>query len=62
MALLERLGGMQGYLELEQLKASLEELKQSATKSARVFDQSRIPPESRIQWGQGIPRSKSNER
>ncbi|RYH07596.1 hypothetical protein [Tropicimonas sp. IMCC6043] len=48
VALLERLGGMQGYLELEQLKASLEELKASRDRPPL-----QLPEISRVQWGHG---------
>ncbi|WP_425045227.1 hypothetical protein [Primorskyibacter sp. S87] len=61
VALIERLGGMQGYLELERLRAMVEELKCSETKSVRVLDQSHIPPESRVRWGQGISKLASDE-
>ncbi|RYH05824.1 hypothetical protein [Tropicimonas sp. IMCC6043] len=54
VALLERLGGMLGYLELERLREDLEELKRAKGGPSLGFDQSRIPPESRIQWGQGL--------
>ncbi|RYH07785.1 hypothetical protein [Tropicimonas sp. IMCC6043] len=48
VALLERLGGMLGYLELEQLKASLEELKASRDRPPL-----QLPEISRVQWGHG---------
>ena len=51
--LLARYGGMQGYLELEQLKSRLEILQTPKRKSMRVMDQSGIPEEHRLRWGQG---------
>ena len=57
VALIERLGGMQGYLELERLREMIEDLRSAKRASATVMDQSHIPPESRIRWGQGISSS-----
>lgn len=51
--LLARYGGMQGYLELEILKSRMEALKTPQRESKRVMDQSAIPEEHRLRWGQG---------
>lgn len=53
VTLLERLGGMQGYLELERLQRMISEMKTTQTQRKGALDQSRMPPECRIQWGQG---------
>jgi hypothetical protein len=51
--LLARYGGMQGYLELEQLKVQLDELNAQRPATTRAFDQSKVPAEYRLKWGNG---------
>ncbi len=51
--LMARLGGLQGYLELERLREMMEDLKAIKQGPRLAFDQSVIPPESRLKWGRG---------
>jgi hypothetical protein len=51
--LLARYGGMQGYLELEQMKATVDELSAQRPATTRSFDQSKVPADCRLQWGNG---------
>ena len=51
--LLLRLGGIQGFVELETLRAKFDELKAPQSRPAGTFDQGRIPPENRLSWGRG---------
>ncbi|SDK27247.1 hypothetical protein [Aliiruegeria lutimaris] len=48
VALIERLGGMQGYLELERLREEIEKLKANRDRPAL-----QVPEVSRLLWGQG---------
>lgn len=61
LSLLERLGGMQGYLELEKLRQMIIEQRKSTGKSVKTFDQTHLPPEMRLQWGQGASEMKNGE-
>ncbi|WP_299637048.1 hypothetical protein [uncultured Ruegeria sp.] len=61
LSLLERLGGMQGYLELEKLRQMIIEQRKSTGKSVKTFDQTHLPPEMKLQWGQGASEMKNGE-
>ncbi|MDV7145941.1 hypothetical protein R3X27_24965 [Tropicimonas sp. TH_r6] len=52
--LLTRYGAIQGYLEVERLKEMIEMLKAPRHGRARIMDQSRLAPEFRLKWGQGV--------
>ncbi len=52
--LLTRYGAIQGYLEVERLRAQLEELKAVNKSSRRTMDFSRIPEAYRPTWGRGV--------
>lgn len=51
--LLTRYGAVQGYLEVERLKAQLEELRTVSASPRRVMDLSRVPEAYRPRWGRG---------
>ena len=51
--LLERFGGMQGYIEIEKLRTRLESINPQYRSPVRAMDQSHLPEKLRITWGQG---------
>ena len=52
--LLARYGGMQGYVELEALKAKLVDVSERQARKPGTMDLSRVPEELRPAWGRGL--------